>query len=79
MAEPVIAQKGPYEVSVKEGKKYWWCACGKSLSQPYCDGSHVGSGMEPVQFKAAKTETLWLCGCKRTANKPHCDGTHGRL
>ena len=79
MAGPVIAQKGPYEVSVKEGKNYWWCACGLSKKQPFCDGSHQGSGLEPLKFAAAKTETLFLCGCKRTAAKPHCDGTHGKL
>ena len=79
MAEAVIAQKGPYEVSVAAGKKYWWCACGRSKKQPYCDGSLQGTGLEPVQFAAEKSETLWLCGCKQTGNRPHCDGTHGKL
>jgi CDGSH-type Zn-finger protein len=79
MAEPLIAQKGPYEVNVKEGRNYWWCACGRSKHQPFCDGSHQGTGLEPVQFTAAKTETVWLCGCKRTGSRPHCDGTHGSL
>lgn len=79
MAEPVIAQKAPYDVVVSAGKKYWWCACGRSKKQPFCDGSHKDSGLEPVQFTAAKTETVWLCGCKRTGGKPFCDGTHGKL
>ena len=79
MTDPEIAQKGPYEVSVKQGKNYWWCACGRSRSQPYCDGSHQGTGFEPIKFTAAQSETVWLCGCKRTASKPYCDGTHGTL
>jgi CDGSH-type Zn-finger protein len=79
MAEPVIAQKGPFEVSVTAGKKYWWCACGRSKKQPFCDGSHQGTGFEPLQFSPAKSETMWRCGCKRTASWPSCDGTHGTL
>lgn len=79
MANAEIAQKGPYEVSVKQGRNYWWCACGRSQHQPYCDGSHEGTGLEPVKFTAAQTETVWLCGCKRTATQPYCDGTHGTL
>ncbi len=77
--EAVIAQKAPYPVEVTEGKTYYWCACGRSKNQPFCDGSHQGTGFEPVAFTAEKTETAYLCGCKRTANQPFCDGTHKSL
>ena len=77
--EAVIAQKAPYPVEVTEGKTYDWCACGRSKNQPFCDGSHQGTGFEPIAFTAEKTETAYLCGCKRTANQPFCDGTHKSL
>ncbi len=79
MAEPVIAQKGPYPVEVEAGKSYFWCACGRSANQPFCDGSHAGSGITPVKFEAADTETVWLCGCKHTQTQPFCDGSHAKL
>lgn len=79
MAEPTIAQKSPYAVEVQEGKKYWWCACGKSTSQPFCDGSHKGSEFVPMAYEATQNKTLYFCGCKRTAKAPFCDGTHNRL
>jgi len=77
--EAVVAQKAPYQIDVAEGETYYWCACGRSKNQPYCDGSHQGTGFEPVAFTAEKTETAYLCGCKRTSNKPFCDGTHQSL
>jgi len=79
MAEPVIAQKSPYAVEVEAGKKYWWCSCGRSKKQPYCDGSHKDTGLTPLLYTAEKTGKVYLCGCKSTAKKPFCDGTHGRL
>ncbi len=79
MAEPVIAQKGPYEAEVEAGKSYLWCACGRSATQPFCDGSHAGTGLTPVKFQAGETGTVFLCGCKQTCDKPFCDGTHGGL
>lgn len=79
MAEPVVAQKSPYAVEVEAGKKYWWCACGRSRKQPYCDGSHKEVGLAPLVFTAEKTGKVYLCGCKSTAKKPFCDGTHSRL
>ena len=79
MAEPVVAQAGPFPVDVEKGKKYFWCACGRSKDQPYCDGSHQGSGINPVAFTADATETVYLCGCKRTGESPFCDGTHNNL
>jgi len=79
MADAVIAQKGPYEVNVIAGKKYWWCACGRSKKQPFCDGSHQGTGFEPVQFVPRTSETVWFCGCKHTGTQPQCDGSHEKL
>ncbi len=77
--ESVIAQKEPYAVEVEEGREYYWCACGRSKSQPYCDGSHRGTDLEPVSFKADKSGVVYLCGCKRTAQQPFCDGAHKKL
>jgi len=77
--EAVVAQKAPYQVDVAEGETCYWCACGRSKNQPYCDGSHQGTGFEPVAFTAEKTETVYFCGCKHSANKPFCDGTHTSL
>lgn len=79
MAEPVIVQKEPYGVEVEAGKEYWWCACGRSQSQPFCDGSHKGTGLAPMQYDAKADRTIWFCGCKSTSNKPVCDGTHNDL
>ena len=79
MAESVIAQKSPYPVDVEAGKQYWWCACGRSKKQPFCDGSHKGTGFEPVAVTADKTKQVWFCGCKSTNKKPFCDGTHAKL
>lgn len=79
MTESVIAQKGPYEVQVAAGKTYFWCACGRSNKQPFCDGSHKGTGFEPVAWKAAEAGSLWFCGCKRTTDRPFCDGSHNAL
>jgi len=56
-----------------------WCACGRSKTQPFCDGSHKGTGLTPVQFKAEESKTVWLCGCKQTKGRPMCDGTHKSL
>ena len=79
MTEPLIAQKGPFNVEVEAGKEYYWCACGRSANQPFCDGSHKDTGIEPVAFKASEAKEVFLCGCKRTANQPYCDGSHGKL
>ena len=79
MAEPESPQKAPYPVDVTEGETYYWCACGKSKNQPFCDGSHKGSDFTPITLKAEKSEKVYFCGCKKTANKPLCDGTHNSL
>jgi CDGSH iron-sulfur domain-containing protein 3 len=79
MTEPVVAQKAPYPVAVEAGKTYWWCACGRSKTQPFCDGSHKGTGLNPVQFKAEAAKTFYFCGCKATKKPPLCDGTHLKL
>ena len=79
MTEPTIAQKSPYPTEVEAGKSYFWCACGLSSSQPFCDGSHKGSGFTPVQFEATESKTVYFCGCKHTAHPPFCDGSHAKL
>ncbi|WP_410499409.1 CDGSH iron-sulfur domain-containing protein [Chitinibacter sp. S2-10] len=79
MSEPMIAQKAPYEVEVEAGKTYFWCACGHSKTQPFCDGSHRHTHMTPIKFVAEESETVYLCGCKHSESKPFCDGTHAHL
>jgi CDGSH-type Zn-finger protein len=81
MSEPKIAQKGPYQVEVKEGEKKAWCICGHSVKQPFCDGAHArnNTGMKPMMCQIAQTETVYFCGCKHTKNPPFCDGTHNSL
>jgi len=77
--KPVMAQKAPIEVQVESGKTYWWCACGLSRKQPFCDGSHKGTPFSPVEYRAIATEPKWFCGCKQTQTRPFCDGSHNRL
>lgn len=79
MTEPVIAAKEPFAVDVEEGKKYFWCACGKSSKQPFCDGSHSGTGITPTMFEAEKSKTVYFCGCKQSNRRPLCDGSHSKL
>jgi CDGSH iron-sulfur domain-containing protein 3 len=79
MISPTIAQKAPFGVDVVAGKTYWWCACGRSARQPFCDGSHKGSTFTPIEFKADESKTVWFCGCKNTKGAPLCDGTHNSL
>lgn len=79
IARPIPAQKAPYAVEVEAGRRYFWCACGRSAKQPFCDGSHKGTGLSPIPFKAEESGTVWFCGCKATQNQPQCDGTHATL
>jgi CDGSH-type Zn-finger protein/mannose-6-phosphate isomerase-like protein (cupin superfamily) len=76
---PVIAHRKGFYYEVKAGKRYLWCACGRSKTQPFCDGSHVGSAFLPVEFKAERDEDVIFCGCKHTGTRPFCDGTHSNL
>ncbi|NQU61881.1 MAG: CDGSH iron-sulfur domain-containing protein [Rhodospirillales bacterium] len=76
MDKPVVAQDSPYQTEVEEGKTYAWCACGKSATQPFCDGSHSGTDFSPVMYTAEKAGTVFFCGCKKTKNQPLCDGSH---
>ena len=78
MSEPAIAQKAPYVLELEPGS-YWWCACGRSKNQPFCDGSHQGSDFQPVKIEVTEKEKFWLCGCKHSKDVPFCDGMHKKL
>jgi CDGSH-type Zn-finger protein len=78
MSEATIAQKAPYAEELQTGT-YWWCACGKSKRQPFCDGSHKGSDFSPVKFEISEKSKVYLCGCKQSGKQPFCDGTHNSL
>lgn len=78
MSEPVVAGKTPIEATLEAGE-YWWCSCGRSRNQPYCDGSHAGTDFTPYRFTLEEKETVWLCTCKHSANPPFCDGAHDLL
>lgn len=79
MSNPDVPQKSPYAVDVTSGSKYFWCACGKSARQPFCDGSHEGTDFTPLKYEASEDRTLYFCGCKHTAGAPLCDGSHNKL
>jgi CDGSH-type Zn-finger protein len=76
---PEIAGRAPLPVEVEAGKSYWWCACGRSKSQPFCDGSHKGSAFSPIEYKATESTKAFFCACKRRGKKPLCDGSHKRI
>lgn len=76
---PIIAQKAPYPVEVTGGKTYFWCSCGRSSKQPFCDGSHKDTGLSPVKFEAEKDGKVFFCGCKASGNGARCDGSHKDL
>ncbi len=79
MTEPVVAAKAPIKMVLEAGKDYWWCACGMSQKQPFCDGSHKGSGLVPMKYTPEKSGDYWLCACKQSSKKPLSDGTHRTL
>jgi CDGSH-type Zn-finger protein len=79
MSTPIVAQKAPYPVNVEAGKTYAWCACGSSKNQPFCDGSHKGTGLAPKMYKAETAGTVYFCGCKNSKAGAACDGTHKTL
>ena len=76
---PEIGGRRPLPINVEAGKSYWWCACGRSKSQPFCDGSHKGPAFSPREFKPEATGEVWFCTCKRTTTPPLCDGSHKKL
>jgi CDGSH-type Zn-finger protein len=78
MSEPVIAAKKPAVLELEAGT-YFWCTCGKSQNQPFCNGGHKGSEFVPLKFELTEKKTVALCQCKYTENKPFCDGKHTKL
>jgi CDGSH iron-sulfur domain-containing protein 3 len=76
---PNIVQKAPMSVELEAGRTVWWCACGRSKNQPFCDGSHKGSEFSPKSFTASESKTYWFCACKHSGHAPLCDGTHRTL
>lgn len=74
-----IAKNAPYPIEVIKGQSYYWCSCGLSENQPFCDGSHQRTDMTPTEFVATESKTVYFCGCKQSASAPLCDGTHSDL
>ena len=69
----------PYPIEVEKGKDYYWCRCGRSNIQPFCDGSYKVTSLSPVAYKVTETKKIFFCGCKSTSNQPFCDGTHRNI
>lgn len=79
MSEATRASDTPFPVEVESGKIYFWCACGRSQNQPFCDGSHKGTDFVPVKYEATESKKVFFCGCKSTASAPLCDGSHNKV
>ena len=79
MDKPIIVDNKPVEITLNANETIYWCRCGKSKSQPFCDGSHEGTSFVPVAFTPEKTEAVFLCLCKHTKTPPFCDGTHAKF
>ncbi len=79
MTKGKIAAKAPIAVDVEAGKSYFWCSCGQSSKQPFCDGSHKETGFSPVKWTAEEDGKKFFCACKQTEGAPFCDGTHKAL
>jgi CDGSH-type Zn-finger protein len=75
MSDTLLAKQGPHSVALKVGRTYFWCACGRSQRQPFCDGSHAGTQFTPLRFCPDDNREAVLCGCKRTGTSPFCDCT----
>ena len=78
MAEPTIASKSPAVMELAPGT-YYWCTCGQSTNQPFCNGAHKGTEFVPLAFELAEKKTVALCQCKHTGKSPFCDGAHAKL
>ena len=76
---PSIPQKAPFKVAVEVGQKYFWCSCGLSKNQPFCDSSHKGTGFKSVMFEATESKVIYFCGCKNSKRVALCDGSHNSL
>ena len=77
--QPVVAEKAPKPIEVEAGKTYYWCACGKSTNQPFCNGAHKDTLFTPMAWTAEETKTVYFCQCKHTGRAPLCDGSHSKL
>lgn len=76
MSKATRASDTPFAVDVEAGKSYFWCSCGQSKKQPFCDGSHTGTSFSPLRYDATESKQVFFCGCKVTKNAPLCDGSH---
>ena len=79
MENPVTPQKSPYKVEIEKGKTYFWCACGLSQKQPFCDGTHKKEGkFKSIKYIGEESKEMYFCGCKMTKHSPFCDGSHSK-